>query len=198
MPSLKIELRKFLWKILGVDYNQILKTVDNVYLKNDLFSTIGIGTYDNNATVYRWSDAPLIIGNYCSIANGVKFIIDDGRHQIGKVTSYPFASNVIGTKRGITIGNDVWIGMNTIILNGVTIGNGVTVAAGSVVTADIPDYCVAAGVPAKVVKKKCTDIEAKQMNEIAWWNWEENKIDDCMAHFKLDIPEFISKHSKHI
>lgn len=191
-------MRSFLWHCLGFDYNHIQKSVDFVFLTKDKFTTFGKGTYNNHAKVYRWSNAPIIIGKYCSISYDVKFIVDDGSHQIGKVTSYPFASNVIGTKRGITIGNDVWIGMNTIILNGVTIGNGVTVATGSVVTADIPDYCVAAGVPAKVVKKKCTDIEAKQMNEIAWWNWEENKIDDCMAHFKLDIPEFISKHSKHI
>lgn len=196
--EIKKKIRNFLWKVLGISHAHIVWETDHLFVKEDKFSLIGEHSYDNNATIYRWSDACLQIGKYCSISYGVKFIIDDGRHQIGKVTSYPFASNVIGTKRGITIGNDVWIGMNTIILNGVTIGNGVTVAAGSVVTADIPDYCVAAGVPAKVVKKKCTDIEAKQMNEIAWWNWEENKIDDCMAHFKLDIPEFISKHSKHI
>lgn len=60
-------------------------------------------------------------------------------------------------KEGITIGNDVWIGMNVIILNGVTIGNAVTVAAGAVVTTDVPDYCVVGGVPAKIIKHKCTE-----------------------------------------
>lgn len=150
------KLRRFLWRVLGIDYNHMIRVVDMPYLKNDNFTTLGEGKYDNNALAYRWSDAPLVKGRYCAISYGVKFIMDDGKHYTECVSSYPF-KNRTPQKEGITIGNDVWIGMNVIILNGVTIGNGVTVAAGAVVTTDVPDYCMVGGVPAKIIKHKCTE-----------------------------------------
>lgn len=164
---------------------------DSIFLKEDPYTVKGIKTYDNNAIVYRWSDAPLVIGKYCSISYGVKFILDDGKHANNHVSSYPFPTNKIGEKKGITIGNDVWIGLNVVILNGVKIGNGVTIAAGAVVTQDIPDYCVVAGVPAKIVKKKCTEEEAEMMNKIAWWDWEEDRVNCIIPNYKGTIPNFI-------
>ena len=187
------KLRRFLWRVLGIDYNHMIRVVDMPYLKNDNFTTLGEGTYDNNALVYRWSDAPLVIGRYCAISYGVKFIMDDGKHYIKCVSSYPF-KNRTPQKGGITIGNDVWIGMNVIILNGVTIGNGVTVAAGAVVTTDVPDYCMVGGVPAKIIKHKCTEEEKSVMNEISWWNWSKDSIDANQADFNLPISDFINKH----
>lgn len=56
--------------------------------------------------------------------------------------------------RGVHIGNDVWIGMRSIIMPGVTIGQGSVIGAGSVVTKDVPPYCIVAGVPAKVIKQR--------------------------------------------
>ena len=187
------KLRRFLWRVLGIDYNHMIRVVDMPYLKNDNFTTLGEGTYDNNALVYRWSDAPLVIGRYCAISYGVKFIMDDGKHYTECVSSYPF-KNRTTQKGGITIGNDVWIGMNVIILNGVTIGNGVTVAAGAVVTTDVPDYCMVGGVPAKIIKHKCTEEEKSVMNEISWWNWSKDSIDANQADFNLPISDFINKH----
>lgn len=187
------KLCRFLWRVLGIDYNHMIRVVDMPYLKSDNFTTKGEGTYDNNALVYRWSDAPLVIGRYCAISYGVKFIMDDGKHYTECVSSYPF-KNRTPQKGGITIGNDVWIGMNVIILNGVTIGNGVTVAAGAVVTTDVPDYCVVGGVPAKVIKHKCTEEEKSVMNEISWWNWSKDSIDANQADFNLSISDFINKH----
>ena len=187
------KLRRFLWRVLWIDYNHMIRVVDMPYLKNDNFTTLGEGTYDNNALVYRWSDAPLVIGRYCAISYGVKFIMDDGKHYTECVSSYPF-KNRTPQKGGITIGNDVWIGMNVIILNGVTIGNGVTVAAGAVVTTDVPDYCMVGGVPAKIIKHKCTEEEKSVMNEISWWNWSKDSIDANQADFNLPISDFINKH----
>ena len=187
------KLRRFLWRVLGIDYNHMIRVVDMPYLKNDNFTTLGEGTYDNSALVYRWSDAPLVIGRYCAISYGVKFIMEDGKHYTECVSSYPF-KNRTPQKGGITIGNDVWIGMNVIILNGVTIGNGVTVAAGAVVTTDVPDYCMVGGVPAKIIKHKCTEEEKSVMNEISWWNWSKDSIDANQADFNLPISDFINKH----
>lgn len=174
-----------------VDY-----VVDNHYFKEDKFTIVGEYTYDNNAIVYRWSDTPLVVGKYCSISYGVKFVIDDGGHLHNRVSNYPFKTSEVSTNQGVVIGNDVWIGLDAIILYGCTIGNGVTIAAGSVVTKDVPDYCVVAGVPARIIKKKCSDADAERMNHIAWWNWPHDIIVERQTDFKLSIPDFIEKYGK--
>lgn len=196
MWDIKNKVRFFLWNILGISKQHIQYVVDSCFLKEDPYTTKGFRTYDNNAVVYRWSDVPLAIGKYCSISYGVKFVLDDGKHQYNQVSNFPFPTNEIGDKKGITIGNDVWIGLNALILNGVKIGNGVTIAAGAVVTKDVPDYCVVAGVPAKVVKKKCSEEEAEKMNEIAWWDWSEEQIRQAQSDFKLSIDAFIDKFGR--
>ena len=149
-------IRIVLWRLLGIPYNHILRSVDKVFISEDSFTYIGEGSYNNNARIYRWTDDPVTIGKYCSISHGVEFILDTGGHQVSEVTTYPFFR---GEKDGlgIHIGNDVWIGSNVIILNGVTIGNGVTVAAGAVVTESVPDYCIIGGIPARIIRKKCSE-----------------------------------------
>ena len=202
------KIRTILWRILGVDYKQALRIHNYVFLKNDPYTTKGIGTYDNEALVFRWTKAPLSIGKYCSIANNVRFIIDEAFHNNSKITAYPLVNNLIKDdtskanfsfkqKEGISIGNDVWIGMNALIMPGVTVGNGVTIAANSVVTKDIPDYCVAAGIPAKIIKHKHSDHQINALNTIAWWDWEQSKIKtEINAFYELDTDAFISKYSK--
>ena len=191
-----IKIRKYVWRLLGFGYDHALREFSHRFLAAYKYAKIGHRTYNNNAMVYRWSASPIEIGKYCSISHDVKFIVDDGKHGYNQVTSYPFPGNEVGEKRGITVGNDVWIGMGATILNGVTIGNGVTVAAGAVVTGDVSDYCVVAGVPARVIKEKCTRPEAKAMNAIAWWDWDDDTVDSRVADFRLTIPEFIAKYGK--
>lgn len=191
---MKKNIRKVIWRLLGISKVHIQYVADSTFLKEDSYTTKGFKTYDNNAVVYRWSNVPLEIGKYCSISYGVKFVMDDGGHIYNQVSNYPFPSNKIDDKKGIIIGNDVWICLNAVILNGVKIGNGVTIAAGAVVTQDVPDYCVVAGVPAKIIKRKCTEQEAKEMCQIAWWNWSEEKINKAIPDFKKSISEFIKKY----
>lgn len=198
--------RKFLWRILGFDYQTLLKKMDYVLLKDDICAHLGHKSYDNGAKVWRWTDNLLIIGNYCSIASNVNFIIDEGFHNSSEITNYPFINNLtknpelLGVKmylkqrEGIFIGNDVWIGMNSIILPGVRIGNGVTIAAGSTVTKDIADYAIVGGTPAKVIRMKNNDETIEKMNEIAWWNWEASLIEERIIDFYLPIQEFIKKY----
>lgn len=198
------KFRKLLWRILGVDYHQVLDKLDFTLLRNDRYSQKSTGTYDNGAKVWRWTHALLNIGKYCSIAHDVNFIVDEGYHKASAITSYPFINdknlsehqlNII-QKEGITIGNDVWIGMGAFIMPGVIIGNGVTVAANSVVTENLPDFVVVAGSPAKVIKHKMTDEQKEQMNMISWWDWPaeviaENKLD----FYELSVEEFIKKYA---
>ena len=190
-------IRKGLWRLLGVGYSHMIRIVDKPFLKDDIYTRIGEKTYDNNALVFRWSNAPLIIGKYCSISYNVRFIMDDAGHTFNTISSYPFKANRSDIKRSsIIVGNDVWIGMNAVILYGVRIGDGATIAAGSVVTKDVAPYTVVGGVPAKLIKEKCSREEASKMQEIAWWNWNEKLIQENITDFKLDFCEFITKHKK--
>jgi tetrahydrodipicolinate N-succinyltransferase len=68
------------------------------------------------------------------------------------------------------IGNDVWIGARAVILSAVTIGDGAIVGANAVVTKDIPPYAIAVGVPAKVIRYRCSEEQAQKLQQIAWWD----------------------------
>ena len=92
------------------------------------------------------------------------------------------------------IGNDVWLGRNVIITNGANIGNGVIAAAGAVITKDVPDYAVVAGVPAKIVKYRYTKEQIAALNKIAWWDWTDEEIRDRFADFYLPVDDFIKKY----
>lgn len=131
----------------------------------------------------------LIIGKFCAIAEGARFIMNGANHVIGGFSTYPF--NIFGhgwekgfdeqvwrdEARGDTvIGNDVWIGMEAIIMPGVRIGDGAIVAARSVVTHDVPAFAVIGGNPAKVVKMRFDRRTIERLLEIAWWDWPADKI----------------------
>lgn len=199
------KFRHYIWRVLGVDHQTILNKLNFTLLRNDKFSLKGKGTYDNGAKVWRWTNAKLEIGNYCSIAHGVNFIVDEGFHTCSEITNYPFINNLTSDpklisirntfqqKEGIQIGHDVWVGMNVIILPGVRIGNGVTIGAGSVVNKDIPDYSIVGGVPARVIKKKHPDDIIEKLLSIAWWNWNSETIKNHKKDFYLGVDEFINK-----
>lgn len=95
--------------------------------------------------------------------------------------------------RKTRIGNDVWTGRNVTIMSGVNVGNGAIIGSGAVVTKDVPDYAVVAGVPAKVIKYRFTEEQIRQLNEIAWWNWDDKTIAERFDDF-FDIDRFIEKY----
>ena len=100
----------------------------------------------------------------------------------------------IEKRNPITIGNDVWIGKNVIITNGSSIGNGAIVGAGAVVTRDVPDYAVAVGVPARIIRYRYSQEQISMLNKICWWDWADEKIRECYEDFYLNIEDFIKKH----
>lgn len=212
-------IRKLLWRILGINYYNYLKGKNSVYLKDAKWPVIGDRTYDNGAFVWKWyNDSSLKIGKYCSIANDVNFICDSGFHTESEITSFPLFHEILekndeilidgihykvgdlskklhSKKADIVVGNDVWIGMNATVLPNVKIGNGVTILAGAVVSDDIPDYAVAGGVPAKVIKFKHNQEIIDALNKISWWDWSEEKMKLNINDFYLSIENFIKKHS---
>lgn len=118
----------------------------------------GRATYGTADVFYSTSeDRKLIIGNYCSIASGVKFLLG-AEHGTKGLSTYPFCVLRFGekfegkSKGDIIIKDDVWLGFNATILSGVTIGQGAVVGAGAVVTKDVPPYAIVGGCPAKVIR----------------------------------------------
>ncbi len=110
----------------------------------------------------------LKIGNFCSIADYVRFLLS-ADHPSNLVSTYPFKARIIDgsaealSKGDIVIADDVWIGSNSIILSGVCLGQGSIVAAGSVVTKDVPPYAIVGGVPAKVIKYRFDEKIIKKL-----------------------------------
>ena len=96
--------------------------------------------------------------------------------------------------RRIAIGNDVWLGHNVIITNYANIGDGVIAGAGAVITKDVPDYAIVAGVPAHIIGYRFTEEQIRALKEIAWWNWSDDKIRENYDDFFLSADEFIHKH----
>lgn len=131
----------------------------------------------------------LIIGRFCAIAEGARFIMNGANHAMSGFSTYPF--NIFGhgwekgfdvrtweaENRGDThVGNDVWIGMEAVVMPGVTIGDGAVVGAKCVVTHDVPPYAIFAGNPGKVVKTRFDRVIVQRLLEVAWWNWPVDKI----------------------
>jgi virginiamycin A acetyltransferase len=130
----------------------------------------------------------LIIGKFCSIACGAKFIFNGANHTLNSLSTYPFpvmanewelqvpVTNAWDNKGDIIVGNDVWIGYEAVIMAGVTIGDGAIIGTRAVVTRDVEPYSIVGGVPAKQIRKRFSDEKIAELLEIKWWNWEEDEI----------------------
>lgn len=147
--------------------------------------------FEKNNVLFNYPEFgdKLIIGKFCSIASGTKFIMGSANHRLGSVTTYPF--NVFGGswqentpdhmsqlpfKGDTVIGNDVWIGRESIIMPGVKIGDGAIIAAYSVVTKDVEPYSVVGGNPARFIKKRFNDELIELLLEFKWWYLPPEKL----------------------
>ena len=98
-------------------------------------------------------------------------------------------------KGDISIENDVWIGAKSTIMSGVKIHNGAIVGSCSVVTKDVPPYAIVAGNPAQIIKFRFDVDQIQALQEIRWWNWDEEKIkQEAMNMWSPNIDDFIQKH----
>jgi virginiamycin A acetyltransferase len=173
---------------------------------------VGKGTYGElNVFSYNKSnDEKLVIGNWVSIAKNVFFVLG-GNHRTDTLTSYPLKSIIIDksfenkedsiSKGPIIIEDEVWIGLNCVILSGVTIGKGAVIAAGSTVTKNIPPYAIAGGSPAKVIKYRfdqeiISNLLKIDLSKITNEFIHEN-IEDFYTPLKNNLT-FLNKVSSHI
>lgn len=170
------KIKKHFWTKKWRKSNQNNQTYPTNMFDMDYVS-VGSGTYGALTVLQHGKGAKLEIGNFCSIAGEVTFILQSD-HPLNKVSTFPFRTWYLHTdheaisKGDIIIGDDVWIGYRCTILSGVSIGQGAVIAAGAVVTKDVPPYAIVAGVPARVIKyrfsrdiiEKMVDIDFGRIN----------------------------------
>ncbi|SBW00933.1 Streptogramin A acetyltransferase [uncultured Eubacteriales bacterium] len=178
---------------------------ETVYLKNVVTNpNIIVGDYtmyndfasdpaqfEKNNVLYHYpvNHDQLVIGKFCSIACGAKFLFTSANHTLKSLSTYPFplffeewnlnkmnVASAWDNKGDIVIGNDVWIGYEAVILSGVHIGDGAIIGTRAVVTRDVPPFTVVGGVPAKEIKKRFDEETIAKLQQIEWWNWPVEKI----------------------
>ena len=136
---------------------------------------------------YDFNGDKLIIGKFCQIGAGVEFVMNGANHQLNAATTYPFfifggwdaetpPKENMPLKGDTIVGNDVWIGQNVTILPGVHIGDGAIIGLNSIVTRDIPAYAVAAGNPARIIRKRFDDDMIAFLEKLKWWDKPIEKI----------------------
>ncbi|HET7092577.1 MAG TPA: CatB-related O-acetyltransferase [Thermomicrobiales bacterium] len=140
--------------------------------------------FERNNVLYAYGPERLLIGKYCALAEGTRFIMAGANHPMLGGSTFPFA--IFGGEwtertldllqsapsRGDTVvGNDVWFGYRALVMPGVRIGDGAIVAAESVVTRDVPPYGVVGGNPAALLRRRFDDADVARLERAAWWNW---------------------------
>tara|TARA_R110002124_G_scaffold126811_2_gene286600 strand:- start:4562 stop:5212 length:651 start_codon:yes stop_codon:yes gene_type:complete len=137
---------------------------------------VGFGSYINSGAIRGTTE----IGRYCSIGRDVK--IGLGSHNLSSISTSSFLEHLGNLKdapdvriqespeRHLIIGNDVWIGDNTLIKKGIRIGDGVIIGAGSIVTKDIPSFAIVVGTPAKIMRYRFDEETIEKLNRLKWWN----------------------------
>jgi len=176
-----------------------------VYLKNTITNpAIIVGEYtmyndfvndpaqfERNNVLYHYpvNHDRLMIGKFCSIACGAKFLFNSANHSLSSLSTYPFpifyeewgldrknVAEAWDNKGDIVIGNDVWIGYEAVILAGVTVGDGAVIGARAMVTKDVPPYTIVGWVPAKPIRKRFSEETISEMLALKWWDWPKERI----------------------
>jgi virginiamycin A acetyltransferase len=147
--------------------------------------------FEKNNVLYHYpvNNDRLIIGRFCSIACGARFIFTSANHTLRSFSTYPFpiffeewgldkkqVASAWDNKGDIVIGNDVWIGYEAVVLSGVHVGDGAIIGTRAVVTKDVPPYAVVGGIPAKEIKKRYDEDTIRKLQQIEWWDWPFDKI----------------------
>lgn len=196
--------------------------LQTIYLKNVITNpNISIGDFtiyndfindprdfEKNNVLYHYpiNNDKLIIGKFCSIACGAKFIMTSANHTNSSFSAYPFpiffeewdenlnVSDAWDNKGDIVIGNDVWIGYDAVIMSGIHIGHGAIIGTRAVVTKDVPPYAIVGGVPAKIIKMRYDDAIIKNLLDIKWWNWDIEYIQKYLSNIRSESMQLTSNN----
>ena len=175
--------------IAGYDKEIYVKpTVQNPNIAVGDFTYIADSEFESHVThFYPWSRDKLIIGKFCQIAAGVEFVMNDANHQMNAVSTFPFytlegwempppAPTDMPFKGDTVIGNDVWIGQNSVILPGGHIGDGAIIGANSIVGTDVAPYSIVIGNPARELRKRFDDDLIDLLLRFRWWDKSTDEI----------------------
>lgn len=169
--------------------------------------------FEKNNVLYHYpiNHDRLIIGKYCSIACGARFLFNSANHTMRSLSTYPFplfydewehgmrVDKAWDNKGDIVIGNDVWIGYEAVIMAGVTIGDGAIIGTRAVVTKDVSPYTIVGGVPAKPIRKRFSEDVIERLLSLKWWNLpsktvskiikdiQEGNIDSVMLRLQKNL-----------
>jgi len=170
--------------------------------------------FEKNNVLYHYPilREKLIIGKFCSIACGTKFLFNCANHSLKSLSTYTFPlfyeewelekSNITtawDNKGNIVIGNDVWIGYEAVIMAGVHIGDGAIIAARAVVTKDVPPYTIVGGTPAKEIRKRFDAEVIEQLLIQKWWDWSTDEIRQCLPYImEGKINELLTRNKERL
>ena len=160
----------------------------NTVISSDV--TIGDYSYINSNSYIENCD----IGKFCSISSGV--YISPFEHNHSYKTTHPILFNSLWgfiqtnsdlVRKKVTIGNDVLISLNAIILEGVTIGDGAVIGAGAVVVKDVKPYEIVGGVPARHIKYRFDSEQIERLKSEKFWEWDKEKIVRNIRYLKNEV-----------
>lgn len=164
---------------------------------NDLNSNPLLFEQNNVLYHYPINHERLIIGKFCSIASGTKFLFNCANHTLKSLSTYTFplfyedwnlnksdVATAWDNKGDIVIGNDVWIGYEVIVMAGIHIGDGAIIASRAVVTKDVPPYTIVGGVPARTIRKRFDEETVRKLEALKWWDWPLEKIRRYLPYIK--------------
>jgi virginiamycin A acetyltransferase len=139
--------------------------------------------FETRNVLYHYGPEKLVIGKFCALGEGVRFIMNGANHRMDGPSTFPFP--IMGHSwaehfdlitglpgRGDTVvGNDVWFGYGVTVMPGVRIGTGAIIASGSVVVDDVPDYGIVGGNPSTLIRRRYNDKDIARLLALAWWDW---------------------------
>lgn len=184
------KIREKKWKKQNANNFTVLKS----YIP---LNSVSVGNYSyGEITVLRLDEQSVLsIGNFCSIAPNVTFLMG-AEHQLSSISSYPFKSKMVENrnidafgKGNIIVNDDVWIGFGATILSGIRIGQGAVIAAGAVVTKDVPPYAIVGGVPAKIIKYRFSPEMVKELLKVDYSQLTEEMIKQHLGDLYEELKE---------
>ena len=167
--------------------------------------------FEKNNVLYHYpiNNDRLIIGKFCSIACGAKFILNCANHTLKSLSTYTFplffeewdllkseVASAWDNKGDIVIGNDVWIGYGAVIMAGVTIGDGAIIGTRAVVTKDVEPYSIVGGIPAKEIRKRFAPDVIERLMELQWWDWQKEQIQKAIPAIQSGDIETLYKDNQ--
>ncbi|WP_433854462.1 CatB-related O-acetyltransferase [Streptomyces kronopolitis] len=145
--------------------------------------------FEHRNVLYAYGPERLVIGKYCAIAAGTRFLMAGAEHPTMGASTFPFTMfggrwaeqtldivTAMPSRGDTVVGNDVWFGHQVTVMPGVRIGDGAIIAAGAVVTTDVAPYTIVGGNPARPIRQRFAEVDIQRLLRAAWWDWPADLV----------------------